>query len=87
MEKIIQNCVACKNHIVEPDPDPTDWFNDDDVKVRCKLSSISPMGINTLQEPYITMACRPYHIEAECSTPSWCPLQKNGNNKLKITSV
>lgn len=83
MEHLIQNCTSCMHHVVEPDPDPTDWFNDDDVKVRCKLSSKSPNGVYCCEEPYITVACRPYKIEVECSTPNWCPLNKQIKNSIK----
>ena len=30
---IIKNCIDCSSHQVLPDPDPNDWFCDDDVKV------------------------------------------------------
>lgn len=62
------NCIDCKHHRVEADPDPDDWFNDDDVKVICMLNF-----------KYITSACRPYQTRAECETPAWCPLKENGN--------
>lgn len=77
MEVKITNCVMCSNHVVEPDPDPTDWFDDDDVKVRCRLSTkTQASGRAVTEEPYITVGCRPYMIEKECSIPSWCPLIK-----------
>jgi hypothetical protein len=59
------NCTYCPHHRVEPDPDPNDWFNDDDVKVVC---------IKSFNRP-ITVACRPHHIAGECETPNWCPLK------------
>lgn len=61
----ITNCTNCPFHRVLPDPDPDDWFNDDDVKVIC-----------TKAEKEITSACRPYNVEKESKTPQWCPLIK-----------
>ena len=28
----LSNCMDCPHHSVQADPDPNDWFNDDDVK-------------------------------------------------------
>lgn len=47
---VIENCMDCPNHKVLPDPDPDDWFNDDDIKVVCAAVSKD-----------ITVACRPYN--------------------------
>lgn len=58
------NCVDCEFHQVLKDPDPDDWFCDDDVKVLCKKAG----------DRVITSACRPHHIRDECKTPEWCPL-------------
>jgi len=63
----ITNCTQCPHHKVLPDPDPLDWFCDDDVKVVCLLFP---------EERQITCACRPYQVEKECSVPKWCPLRK-----------
>jgi hypothetical protein len=62
----ITNCVDCPKHSVRPDPDPNDWFCDDDVKVVCTAS----------QNKEITVACRPYNTRKECTIPKWCPLRK-----------
>lgn len=61
-EKLYDNCTKCSEHEILPDPDPNDWFNDNDVKVVCKLLNKN-----------ITVACRPHHIKRECDTPKWCP--------------
>lgn len=55
----------CTFHEVQSDPDPNDWFNDDDVKIVCKK-----------QKRNVTVACRPYNMRKECDIPSWCPLPK-----------
>jgi hypothetical protein len=59
----ITSCTKCPFHKILPDPDPDDWFCDDDVKVMC----------TKMQRP-ITVACRPHHIERETEVPQWCPL-------------
>jgi len=58
----ITNCIDCPEHQILKDPDPDDWFCDDDVKVIC--------GLNNKQ---ITCACRPYNTRKECNIPTWCP--------------
>lgn len=58
-----ENCTFCKEHEVLPDPDPYDWFCDDDVKVVCKRAKRD-----------VTVACRPHRIKKECNTPKWCPI-------------
>ena len=57
-----KTCIGCPSHEVLLDPDPNDWFCDDDVKVVCKKNNKT-----------ITVACRPYRIEKECEVPTWCP--------------
>lgn len=57
-----KNCMDCPYHEVLPDPDPDDWFCDDDEKVNCKKAN-----------KYITVACRPYQKREECGQPDWCP--------------
>ena len=64
----INNCSECPHHEVLPDPDPDDWFNDDDVKVVCKKTK--------RKDNVITTACRPYNIKKETDIPKWCPLLK-----------
>jgi len=58
-----ENCMDCQYHKVLSDPDPHDWFCDDDEKVVCEKSNKN-----------ITVACRPYNKRKECVTPTWCPL-------------
>ena len=61
----LKNCIDCPFHSVESDPDPYDWFCDDDEKVVC----------NKVDPPKnITVACRPYNKRKECEVPLWCPL-------------
>lgn len=73
-------CVDCKNHEVIPDPDPHDWFCDDDLAVVCKLT---PNDNQNTESNYladkqgfkcITRSCRPYNKRKESNRPKWCPL-------------
>lgn len=59
----IKNCLDCPHHEVQNDPDPLDWFCDDDIKVFCKK-----------KKKNITVACRPYNLRKESKVPDWCPL-------------
>lgn len=65
-------CAICAHSRVMADPDPNDWFCDDDVKVLCAAAKRDP---NTGElKNVITCACRPYMVAKECSyIPSWCP--------------
>lgn len=67
----IDNCMDCPYHLVQPDPDPYDWFCDDDEKVVCTQVQTKD-GTNRV----ITCACRPYQKRAECEIPDWCPLNQ-----------
>lgn len=64
----ISNCTECPHHEVRPDPDPDDWFCDDDVKVVCKKTE--------REDNTITAACRPYRVKEESDVPEWCPLKE-----------
>ncbi|PLX26974.1 hypothetical protein C0583_05285 [Candidatus Parcubacteria bacterium] len=64
----IDNCIDCSYHRELPDPDPDDWFCDDDVKVVCTKKKPSKN---------ITVACRPYNTRNECDIPEWCPRLNN----------
>jgi hypothetical protein len=76
----IPNCLDCENHKVIPDPDPFDWFNDDDVAVVCV---IFPNDDRDVESEYladrqefkcVTGSCRPYNKRKESDRPKWCPL-------------
>lgn len=62
----ITNCLSCPFHKVLADPDPYDWFCDDDMKVICTKK----------ENKVITCACRPYNLEKESEVPMWRPLNK-----------
>lgn len=77
----VRNCIDCPRHVVVPDPDPTDWFCDDDVAVLCRLvpnPSENPDKAWQSGAPFeyraVTVSCRPYNDRKECAAPEWCPL-------------
>ncbi len=80
-EKIDLNetCISCKYHLVIADPDPNDWFCDDDVAVVCKNTKNDDQNLDSvyLSDRHvfksITRSCRPHKIEKETKIPKWCP--------------
>lgn len=72
----ITNCIDCPFHSVRPDPDPDDWFNDDDVKVVC-----------TKTNKEITSMCRPYNLRKESDIPDWCPLDEKMKHFFAIPFI
>jgi hypothetical protein len=77
----LTNCTQCKMHEIIPDPDPNDWFCDDDVAVVCKLTEGNPqhdpnsryMADRQNVHRCITRSCRPYNTAKETLIPNWCP--------------
>lgn len=63
------SCLSCEFHEVINDPDPEDWFCDDDTQV---INSKYLSDRN--QFKCITKSCRPYNVVKESDTPAWCPL-------------
>lgn len=84
-----KTCMDCPHHLVINDPDPNDWFCDDDKAVVCKLKDndkqdtqskyLSDRHPNKVVEPSI----RPYKLREEAIVPEWCPIkdQENGMDK------
>ena len=76
------NCIDCPHHKVIADPDPEDWFNDDDVAVECQKSPNTEIGKFPKSVAYkqklrvVTSMCRPYNTRNESETPTWCPLKE-----------
>lgn len=52
----IKKCVQCPHCIILPDPDPYDWFCDDDVKLFCEklkrtvAAALTPMVNTTIRQ-------------------------------------
>lgn len=61
-EKKITQCRECPHCRIVPDPDPSDWFNDDDEKAFCREAG----------HELIENMLRPYE---RIIIPDWCPLK------------
>ena len=79
----VDTCLRCPHHAVIPDPDPHDWFNDDDVAVVCNLMpnpdrdpTSSRYSVRQGQR-CVTSGCRPTRTQLveKSAIPSWCPLK------------
>jgi hypothetical protein len=74
------NCLDCPFHKVIADPDPHDWFNDDDQAVVCRKVNNDSIDLNSKyvadRQAFktVTVSCRPYNLRKESNTPKWCPL-------------
>ena len=64
------------NHDVIPDPDPDDWFNDDDVAIICHLA-------RNPEWRCVAFGCRPnrHMLAEESAIPTWCPLKTENKDK------
>lgn len=68
-QKEITQCRECPHCKIYPDPDPDDWFNDDDEKACCGLVKDEqnlPKDIEGMLRPY-----------EKVLIPDWCPLKTN----------
>ena len=61
-EKKITQCRECPHCRIVPNPDPSDWFNDDDEKAFCREAG----------HKLIENMLRPYE---RIIIPDWCPLR------------
>lgn len=76
------NCVDCAFHKIISDPDPVDWFCDDDMAIICtktkkppeEVMSDSKYASDRQDFRTISVSCRPHRIRDESRTPHWCPL-------------
>lgn len=65
-----KGCAICTYMKIFPDPDPRDWFCDDDEKSVCTYLTDTSKG-----GPTIAQACRPYQTMSDsCYVPNWCPI-------------
>jgi hypothetical protein len=77
-----RHCLDCDAHKVIMDPDPYDWFCDDDCAVVCTLAKKrGPKPKNAVyatdRQPFKTIAVgmRPYQVDKKHikGVPDWCP--------------
>ena len=93
--KIMKSCIECPFHKIIPDPDPDDWFCDDDIAVICTLKrkntdeidSNSKWLSNRQEFKTVTLSCRPFknQLEKETKIPDWCPALKEPLIRKKQT--
>jgi len=87
-QKLPTHCAKCRQHIVIPDPDPTDWFNDDDCAVVCSClySATSRAGARRLADRsryrVVGSMLRPYEVKSVLR-PDWCPLRAKEFKSLR----
>ncbi len=80
-----KTCIECKSHEVINDPDPNDWFCDDDVAVVCTLVKNPKQNPNSKYSAdhsfyrCVQVGIRPYRISKESIIPSWCPKKEKTN--------
>jgi hypothetical protein len=85
------NCLDCEFHKILPDPDPDDWFRDDDICVVCMKVSNDKKDLNSkwksdrYEHKSVTFSCRPYKLRRETETPDWCPLKGKEMSNDDIT--
>jgi hypothetical protein len=72
-------CIKCNSHEIISDPDPFDWFCDDDVAVVCKKVKNPKRDLKSKYTASksefraVVVGCRPYKLEKEAIIPQWCP--------------
>lgn len=79
----MKNCLKCEYHQVISDPDPHDWYCQDDVAVICIKNLNSKSDKNSIyasdRTPFKVISCalRPYEVKegSIIKTPDWCPLK------------
>lgn len=73
------SCIDCNSHSIINDPDPNDWFCDDDKAIVCTNVNNPKRDVNSShasdrQEYRVVMcAIRPYNLRKESKVPDWCP--------------
>lgn len=74
-------CLDCPHHVVVvQDPDPDDWFCDDDVAVLCgKTPNTTGRKFQASKRLFpnrvVTNSCRPYNMRRDSKRPDWCPVE------------
>lgn len=71
-------CIDCPFHKIIPDPDPSDWFNVDDVAIVCTKSNHKPdptsdYAVDRQSFTPIDVGLRPYQAK-NVDAPDWCPI-------------
>lgn len=83
----MKSCIDCSFHKVISDPDPYDWFCDDDKAVVCTKTKnddqneTSEYTSDRQEFKPVATSCRPYRLEVESKIPDWCPLKQKPKNE------
>ena len=78
VERLVR-CCSCAKHLVIPDPDPDDWFNDDDCAIVCTIVPNDKQICNSKyladrsEFKQVSSSLRPYEA-SDVARPKWCPL-------------
>lgn len=86
-----ERCIDCPNHKVVEDPDPTDWFNQDDVALVCtKVMKVTDKKSEYLVDRYpfksIDTGLRPYQTK-NVKVPQWCPISISALREKKLNEI
>ncbi len=79
--KHFANCMDCPHHETVPDPDPDDWFCDNDMAIVCTKTPNPKQNFDSKHQadhsPHRVVMCaiRPYNLRKEGDVPIWCPLK------------
>lgn len=84
-------CIDCKFHKVIADPDPTDWFCDDDVAIVClketqNIDKTSKWMSDRQEKRVVSGSLRPYEIK-KVTPPKWCPISKSVVREKRINYI
>lgn len=84
-------CIECPFHRVVSDPDPSDYFNADDVAIICQKVPKEPdknSKYNVDRYPFqaIDVALRPYQTK-NVTPPSWCPISIQNLRDDKLNDI
>lgn len=79
---MVDNCLDCEHCIKVSDPDPLDWFRDDEMAVACALvkndnTEWIPRMDYRFPNKCVTYACSMDDLRESCQQPDWCPLKEN----------
>ena len=85
------NCIECQFHKIIQDPDPHDWFNDDDEAIVCtKCTQIpdtkSKYSADRSSNKVIEGSLRPYETK-NVKIPNWCPISITNKREEKLNTI
>jgi hypothetical protein len=86
-------CTQCPHHRWQSNPDPDDWFRDDECDLICTYNNkanIISSSLNVFEQknPNYTTSLVPlnkaqFEVSLSITVPKWCPLKKKPTKKHK----